>query len=86
LDIKPGKIWTEESTFKGNQKGGVVPGTVDKNESIYGFVIDRQGNFGVLMVSLDIWYFIFDYYIFKDYWRMYYFFNLKQMQAFLLVE
>jgi hypothetical protein len=46
LDIKPGKFWTEESTFEGNQKGDVVPGTVDKNESIYGFVIDRQGNSG----------------------------------------
>ncbi len=46
LDIKPGKIWTEESTFEGNQKGDVVPGTVDNNESTYGFVIDRQGKFG----------------------------------------
>ncbi len=46
LDIKPGKICTDESTFEGNQKGDVVPGTVDKNQSIYGFVIDGHGNFG----------------------------------------
>jgi hypothetical protein len=46
LDIKPGKIWTEESTFEGNQKGDVVPGTVDKTKTIYGFFIDRKGNSG----------------------------------------
>ena len=46
LDFKPGKIWTDESTFERNQKGDYVPGTVDKNTSIYGFVIDRQGNSG----------------------------------------
>ena len=46
LNIKPGKIWAEESIFEGNQKGDVAPGTVDKNDSIYGFVIDRQGNSG----------------------------------------
>ncbi len=46
LDIKPGKIWTEESTFERNRKGDDVPGTVDKNKSIYGFVIDRQDNSG----------------------------------------
>jgi hypothetical protein len=54
LDIKPGKIWTKESTFEGNRKGDVVPGTVDKNESIYGFVIDRQGNFGSVNGEFDI--------------------------------
>jgi hypothetical protein len=45
LDVKPGKAWTDASTSDGNQKGDVVPGIVDKNESIYSFVIDRQGSF-----------------------------------------
>ncbi len=60
-----------------------MPGTVIKNESIYGFVNDRQGNFGSVNGESR---FIFDYYIFKHCWRIYNFFNLKQMQAFLLVE
>ena len=44
LDIKPGKTWPEESTSERNRKGDDVTGTVDKNKSIYGFAIDRQGN------------------------------------------
>ncbi len=59
LDIIPGKIWTEESTFESNQKGGDVPGTVDKNKSIYGFEIDRQGNSGG--VNGDSQYLIFHF-------------------------
>ncbi len=31
FDIKPSKIWTDESTFERNRKGEDVPGTVDKN-------------------------------------------------------
>ena len=39
LDIKPGKVWIDDSTSDGNQKGA------DENEGLlYDFVIDRIGD------------------------------------------
>ena len=46
LNIKPGKTWHEESISDRNRKGDDVTGSVNKNRSIYGFEIDREGNSG----------------------------------------
>jgi hypothetical protein len=48
LSIEPGKNWPEESTSDRNCNGDDVTGSVDKNNSIFGFEIDRKGNSGIV--------------------------------------